>query len=511
MNYFEELKNSVSSGRSGKGKNALGKVAGPTPPEKGLARFTPRNVVLDIAPPSGKSRPDIALKKPDRPAREEFQTPPGRQAAATERAKPAPNKSEAAEKKESRITPPPVEKELTVRTWEPEGLRRRRIKQKIIIWGTPIAAAAVFIVATFLLPKFSITIVPKAETASVARSLITADTNLAKPNPAALRVPGVIVSVEKNLKQDYDTTGKKFIEERARGAVSIFNAYSSSPQALAASTRFQDPNGKIYRLVAATVIPGAKIIEGKIAPTSTNAALAADNPGEEYNIGAAELRIIGFRGTPKYEGFYAKAESGFGGGFRGEARVVTAEDLKRASEDLTRRAFAELKSELNGKIPSGADFISPSGGREITIAKIEQPKAEDKFDRFTVSVIAVGRLLIVRQSHVNEAVASKAIPQDSELSRNFSERQEKLVFDQARLDTKENEVPFYASGEFTYWRENNLSELKDTLRNSTPKKAAAYLRARKEIDSFAVKKFPAWLWYIPAKDGRFEVKIQPPA
>ncbi len=49
------------------------------------------------------------------------------------------------------------------------------------------------------------------------------------------------------------------------------------------------------------------------------------------------------------------------------------------------------------------------------------------------------------------------------------------------------------------------------LRASTPEKAEAYLKSRPEIESFRIKRFPAWLWFIPARPGGFRITVEPPA
>ena len=65
------------------------------------------------------------------------------------------------------------------------------------------------------------------------------------------------------------------MSQKAQGTLTIYNAYSSAPQTLVATTRFVTPDGKIFRLTNEVTVPGAKITNGQIVPSSINAPIAA--------------------------------------------------------------------------------------------------------------------------------------------------------------------------------------------------------------------------------------------
>ena len=66
------------------------------------------------------------------------------------------------------------------------------------------------------------------------------------------------------LKHCKECIKEKELNEKARGSLTVYNEYSSSPQTLVATTRFESPEGKIFRIEKNIVVPGAKIEEGKI-------------------------------------------------------------------------------------------------------------------------------------------------------------------------------------------------------------------------------------------------------
>lgn len=281
-----------------------------------------RHVLSDIIPPTQQRTTRPTSFPPKRPA-------PRAPKGAEQRTKPEARRTARMETRpESPLEPesgpgaplggvlPDIEVglELPIRTWEPEATRKVRLKWRIGIATVASLAALGFLLPTAVFPKFSITIFPKRERASIGRVDFVADTSLSRPDPAGRKVPALAITSEKVLHQEYDATGTKFVQERARGSVTIFNAFDSSSQVLPANTRLQTTSGKVFRLTATVRIPGAKITEGKIVPTSVAATVSADAPGDTFNIGPTDFRFPDFRGTPKYQGLYAKSDQTFAGG-----------------------------------------------------------------------------------------------------------------------------------------------------------------------------------------------------
>lgn len=489
MDYLKDLKAD---------RDPASPLPGASPPGGGIVR--------DILPPSARQ---LRRARPERAATQGVASGRAQRAAgAGKRIRaPAPQAARGPE------TPPAETKDaagIPVRRWEPDGTRRRRIRRAAIILGLGVLAALAFILPTFTFPTYIVTLRPALRSAAVDTA-VSADIERINPDPGGKRIPALLVGASEQMSEEYDATGKKFVSEKAQGQVIIFNAYSSSPQTLVATTRLQAPSGAIYRLRDAVLVPGAKVEGGKIVPTSVAAAAVADEPGENANIGPVEFRIPGFRGSPKYQGFYARAAEGLSGGFAGEAQTVTEGDLTRASEDLTRRIVAKLRDELKAKSPPQDDFLVPDGAREVVIVSVENPKAGERRQRFSVTVSARARLMAVRRSHLTETLAALfAPPPPSGLALKFPAAQPELTVRDARF-AADNTLAFTASGKLRYYLEPDVGEIERTLRASTPDKIEAYLKSRPEIESFRVKRFPAWLWFIPARTGGFRIAVEPPA
>lgn len=462
-----------------------------------------RKVMRDIMPPVAEGEPHTRHIPPPSRARRTSEQPVRKKTRFAEQPvharPPAPPQEPAVA----------LDRELMIRTWEPEGTRRSRFRKRIIVISAVVAAIGGFLIPTAVFPRFSVTIFPKVETVAVPRMELVAETTLDLPDPAKRRIPAISVTVERTATTEHEASGTKFIRDRAKGTVLLFNAFSSAPQTLVASTRLQDPSGKVFRLVRAVTIPGAQIRDAEIVPTSVSAEAIADTPGETYNIGPTEFRIPGFRGSPKYQGFYAKSEQPFSGGFEGEAKIVLAEDLRAASEDLTRRVVEETQAELQGKIPADPDFLAPDGSREVSVTEVIQPKPGERYDRFPTTVSARGRLIAIRRSHLSETAAVHLLPEESTLPMRLPASQPELTIETVRVGPGST-VTLALGGRLGYWQETNLKELTDTLRRSTPGKAEAYLRGRGEIEAFRIKRFPSWLWFVPERAQGLTIEIETP-
>lgn len=465
-----------------------------------------RRVVSDIRPPAAppakppdRESPPSASPTPQRP------TLGGILKRLAGAGKPSPAAGAA------RPEPPPAPRELPIRTWEPDGARRARLRRRILAVLSAAVIGLGVTLPTFLFPRLTITITPKVETVAVPNVELLATTAATTPDVGARRIPAILIEAEDTIQQEYEATATKFFQERARGEVLVYNAYSSSPQSLVAGTRFQDSTGKVFRLQGNLTVPGAKIEEGKIVPTAIAAAAVADQPGAAANIGPTQFRIPGFRGTPKHQGFYAESSRAFSGGFVGEAKVVATDDLRRASEDLTRRAVEQLRKELDGKLPADPDLAAPEGAREVSVLGVESPKAGERAERFPVRVVVRGRLVAFRHSQATEVIAALLLPRDPALTVKPARAQPDFMLERARLGARPGDLRVTAAGELAFWREPNVEELTAILHTSTPAKAEAYLRGRDEIAAFRMKRFPRWLWYIPGRAGGLEIRVVPPA
>jgi hypothetical protein len=166
-----------------------------------------------------------------------------------------------------------------------------------------------------------------------------------------LTVPVRIIEKEQKAKLSVEATGTAAgTTQKARGTIAISNTFSSDPQSLVATTRFETADGKVFRLTEGVTVPGMK----GTTPGTIEASVIADQTGTSYNISSGTFTIPGFKGSPKYDKFSARIVKAMAGGSDGSGSanqtVIAKSDLEKASLEARTRArevFLEsAKSEL---------------------------------------------------------------------------------------------------------------------------------------------------------------------
>lgn len=151
-----------------------------------------------------------------------------------------------------------------------------------------------------------------------------------------------IMTIEKTGSKKISASGKEKIEEKASGRIVIFNDFNTSSQRLIKNTRFETPEGLIYRIDKSVVVPGQKIENGEKVPGSIEVTVYADTAGEKFNIGLTDFTIPGFSGSPRFDKFYARSKTPMTGGFIGEKLTADPADVEKARSEIR----ADLKAQL---------------------------------------------------------------------------------------------------------------------------------------------------------------------
>lgn len=268
-----------------------------------------------------------------------------------------------------------------------------------------LALGIVVYVALAVLPEATITITAKKQAWNFDGQIVV-DKSLARIDPVGNRVPGQVFVIKESVTKRVPATGTQFVSKKASGIITIYNAYSSQPQNIVANTRFVTPSGIVFRITTGLVIPGAKIENGKIIPSSIDTQVVADKPGEAGNVGPiAKLTIPGFAKTPKFEGFYGVLKEGTAGGFVGNTSVPTEKDLAAAKTEGFAAVSALLQSKQQSAVSEG--FTVLSGASAITLTRHTVESAADASGTVGVTTEAQYSVLAFREDDMKALLQSK--------------------------------------------------------------------------------------------------------
>ncbi|QQR79122.1 MAG: hypothetical protein IPJ68_02515 [Candidatus Moraniibacteriota bacterium] len=240
------------------------------------------------------------------------------------------------------------------RPTESKGVR----KLWLTVIGGAVLIGAVFAGYFFLRPEAIIAVEPQTATQTVKLSLFgTID-------GGSSAIPVRYVEEEKTVRLAREATGQDTgAGAKAGGTITITNTFSEVSQSLVATTRFELPDGRLYRLVGGVTVPGTKSEDGKTVPGKIEARVVADSAGTKYNISSGTFSIPGFKGSPKFEKITAEVKGAFTGGSDGvatAARSVSETDLESAKAAAAEQAKQTVFEGVASTLKSGESVLEPS-------------------------------------------------------------------------------------------------------------------------------------------------------
>ena len=315
-------------------------------------------------------------------------------------------------------------------------------------------------------------------------------------------LPGQLFSEEQNIVNTALASGLKKISERASGIITIYNAYSSAPQQLVASTRFETPDGKIFRLSQSAFVPGAKVQDGKIIPSSVDAVIVADAPGSAYNLGPIpRLTIPGFKGSSKYNGFYGEITKPTKGGFVGQKAVPTTADIQTAKDKTEDILKTSLDFKLTSDIPS--DFKQFDSAREFKITKLSVNESTDEKGNFSVLGEAKISTVGFREADMREFLKSIAVAGDTTLTlENLS-----IEYRAIKANISGGKLSFSVAASGTVTTDFSPDDFRAKLAGRTIEEARFAVSKLPGLSDAKISVWPMWLRHVPSDAKRIKVSL----
>lgn len=300
-----------------------------------------------------------------------------------------------------RRSAPPVTMDMDEEDTTPVRTPRRKRgggKRKVFI----MAAVAVVVLGALLaillstsLAGATVTVFPRKETVTAPASLV------ARINAPVGSLSYQTMTITRGATTTVPASGTKQVSRQASGVMTIYNTFDSKTQRLIANTRFEAPDGKIYRIHDSVVVPG---MSGSN-PGTITATVYADSPGAEYNRGETRFTIPGFKGDPRYAKFYAETKA-ITNGFVGTEPSVAAADLSAAQAALQQNLQAAVQAEVAAQVPDG--YLPLISTLRVSYSNITQtPGAGSSAN---LSQTAQATVAIVRANDLAAAVAKQTLP-----------------------------------------------------------------------------------------------------
>ncbi len=380
------------------------------------------------------------------------------------------------------------------------------LKQRSLKTYVRIAAVGVAILAFFLLVNvFSgvlIRIMPQEQFIE-ADALLKAS-GKAENNPAVL--PLEVLRAEESKSKMLKAAGIEKIEKKASGKLKIFNAFSSQSQMLVAATRFETADGKIYRISDSVKVPGSSLEGNNLVPGSVSVVVFADQAGERYNIGLTDFTIPGFKGSSKYEKFYARSETEMTGGFVGEAPAVNQEDLQKAEDEIRTELKNSLLSSVRQKMPK--DFLLYEEAADWTFSQeTNLSKPNEKTKEFEIKLKGVLEAPLMKRFDLETALASAYFGKDNAAKLGVANLED-LAFNVISKNLKEPSLRFGLKGKTRFFWKIDEEILKRDLIAARPAGYKKVFENHSVIKKAEVVFRPSWWRIFPKKTSRIKIEIK---
>lgn len=213
------------------------------------------------------------------------------------------------------------------------------------LWGG--AALALLVLAAIALVALrptTVTVTPRSHT------VIFDETARFTAYPAGEVAAGTLAfTIETSSFEDsqiVQANGVERVEEKASGNVTVYNEYSSAPVRLLKNTRFQTPEGLIFRAPAEVRVPGRK----GTTPGQITITVFADAVGDRYNVGpVSRFTLPGLKSSDMYAKVYARSSAAMSGGFSGERPAAAPGALEAAKSEIRGRLEEKAREAVRSR------------------------------------------------------------------------------------------------------------------------------------------------------------------
>jgi hypothetical protein len=316
-----------------------------------------------------------------------------------------------------------------------------------------------------------------------------------------------VISVSDTTAQTASSSGSEYRESRASGEITIFNEYSDESVQLVPETRFEAPDGSIYRTQSSVTVPG----QSSGSPGQITVPVVAAEAGSDYNLsGDIRFSVPGFVGTPQEGQVYAELNTPIDGGVAKEVPIVSTSTQQRVADAVRESLRTQLESQLSQQIPESMVIYDDSRfyTADTSLASTDQSTAEVSV---TGTLEAVGfdqRALSIFLANENGIEATA----DTNLQ---VQDVEDFTFEITNRDafTPNGDTPleFRMAGEsLVVWQYNKQALARD-LQSLQRNQINAVLKNYESIQSATIDTRPFWKRSLPSNPEAIKIttELQP--
>jgi len=447
--------------------------------------------VQDVIPPKKKTIRNIPLPK----GRAGIHTPAVKKSRKKNQEEPTPKKTETKSQKrqvEAGSVPPQyVQSDRGATTW-----------RKRVMWAALLLLALViFLVINAIFSGATLKITPRHETKTLATAFTASRID---ENSDEIPYQIVVLSAEQRL--EVTSTDTVEVERKASGRIIIYNNYSAENQILVATTRFETPEGKIYRIKDSITVPGKYTEDRQTIPGSIEVTVYADKAGDAYNTDPTDFTIPGFKGMPQFDGFYARSKTPITGGFVGREATASEEDTRQAEGELQVILRDTLTEEAKLQIPNDYIFFPDAVAIEYRNMAPEVVSTEKIKIRMEATLSGV----LFNKSRLETEILKRLLPNEQNI---YIADFKQLSFTTDQIEKilqEEGVIEFILSGDVPIVWAIDQDVIKQSIAAKKRSAIQELVSQNTSISKAEIKLQPFWRRSFPKKTNDIVIEITDP-
>jgi len=361
--------------------------------------------------------------------------------------------------------------------------------RRLIIAFSFLALILICFILYFSLSQATISITPDFKQQQIGFAVQITNN---EANATADRLPGETATITLSKTEKFETASTTIKDGKVSGEVTLTNN-SVKDQTLVATTRLLTSDQKLYRIDKTVVVPA----KGQIKTTA-----AADQPGEQFAIGASKLTIPGLI-PAKQELIYAETD-----GFSDKGRVIytlTQAVVNTAKETLKNELLDQAKEELKKQLKHPENLLANSLTVQITEDKNDAKINSDQ-KQFNVSLTVKIQGLAVDENALKKMATGnlkEIYPAEQTI---FKIDPSSFTYNITYLDSNSENLIAQIKGEYTL-QVANIQIDKAQLKGMSKKEALLALNNLSGVKEASIL-LPFWTQYLPALVDKINIQIK---
>jgi len=342
---------------------------------------------------------------------------------------------------------------------------------------------------TYVFDRATATIIPKHQDIEVHKTVVF--------SRESSGVPFVVDTSSVTKSKTFTLSETKKVEAKASGRIIIYNKFDSAPQKLIKNTRFESASGKIYRISQSITVPGMK---GDV-PGSIEVTVYADSYGADYNSAATDFTIPGFKGSPRYTGFYARSNGAVTGGSSGNVSLASLSDINAAKDEFALELAQEVKADLAKTKKEG--YTGLYSAVSVVYTDNEQDVLQGATATYTVT--ATGYLMFADSALFAKELAKDVRDyKDEPVRLGYEDTLTYTIKDTANIATDTSvEVLVVGSPRITWVTPNDA--IKEMLAGKKRDEFQPLMRTVESVEGGEISFSPLWLSRFPSEVSKIRV------